>query len=107
MDEDYEVRWLAAEALIALGMDAIKPLLRKLLSHYDSTFLRVGAHHVLESLKKDKSMDAETAEVLDELAAILPLEPYPMAAKNALETLYDREKKRADFGLQPNTFDNR
>jgi len=92
MDEDYEVRWLAGEALIALSEKAVKPILRKLLSHYDSSFLRTGAHHVIEFLKNDKSLDKEVLEVLDELGAILPLEPYPLAAKNALDILLSREK---------------
>ena len=70
MDEDYEVRWLAAEALIALGRDAIEPVLRKLLGHYDSTFLRTGAHHVLENLKRN-----EILKNIEEISyKIFPLE---------------------------------
>ncbi len=94
MDEDYEVRWLAAEALIALGRDAIEPVLRKLLGHYDSTFLRTGAHHVLENLKRNETLDDETLKVLDELNEILPFEPYPLGAKNALETLRRKEREQ-------------
>jgi HEAT repeat protein len=94
MDEDYEVRWLAAEALIALGKDALKPLLRKLLGHYDSTFLRIGAHHVLEYLKNNESLDEETTKVLHELNTILPFGPFPLAAKNALESLRRGESKQ-------------
>jgi hypothetical protein len=95
MDEDFEIRWLAAEALIALGRDAVEPLLRKLLSHYDSAFLRIGAHHVMKLLKTDESLKEETVEILDELCAIVPLEPYPLAARNALESLIHKKKNQA------------
>lgn len=94
MDEDFEIRWLAAEALIALGKDAVEPLLRKLLSHYDSTYLRIGAHHVMEFLKKAKSLEDDTEKVLDELCAIAPPEPYPRAAKRALDALRRKKKKQ-------------
>lgn len=47
MDESFEVQWLAAEALIELGINAIKPLLLKLLHHYESPYLLQDAHHVL------------------------------------------------------------
>jgi len=93
MDEDYEVRWLAAEALIELGEEAVIPILRKLLGHYDSLYLRKGAHHVLNELKSKRRLDDEIAEVLGELGEfsefddVITSEPYPLIAKNVLESL--------------------
>jgi HEAT repeat protein len=52
MDRNFGVRWLAAEALITIGRDALKPLLEKLTEHPESSWLRRGALHVLHDLTK-------------------------------------------------------
>jgi len=52
MDHNYGVRWLAAEALIPLGRNALLPLLEKLTEHPESSWLRRGAHYVLDTLIK-------------------------------------------------------
>lgn len=91
MDEDYEVRWLAAEALIALGEKSVIPILRTLLGHYDSIHLRKGAHHVFEELKKNDHLEIDTIEILRELQTVLPQEPYPLAAKEALDKLLNKQ----------------
>ena len=52
MDHYFGVRWLAAEALIPIGRDALKPLLEKLTEHPESSWLRRGALHVLHHLAK-------------------------------------------------------
>jgi len=97
MDEDYEVRWLAAEALIELEKEAIVPLLRGLLGHYDSLYLRKAAHHVLKELKDKSRLDDEIAGVLGELGEfsefddIITSEPYPLVAKNVLESLLKKK----------------
>lgn len=46
-DNDGSVRWIAAEALAAIGKPAVAPVLRELGQHSDSAWLREGAHHVL------------------------------------------------------------
>jgi HEAT repeat protein len=51
-DHNFGVRWLAAEGLIALGQDALIPLLDALRKRSDSVWLRQGAHHVLHDLSK-------------------------------------------------------
>ena len=51
-DEEFSIRWLAAEGLINLGKFVIIPLLQELQSNPDSGFIRHGAHHVLHELKK-------------------------------------------------------
>ena len=57
-DDDFEIRWLAAEGLIEIGKESVKPILRH------------GAHHVLHDfvttgLFKDKH---DLISVLNEVA---------------------------------------
>jgi HEAT repeat protein len=87
MDERFEIQWLAAEALIALGKNAVIPLLEELTRNYGSVFLRQGAHHVLHDLKQKNLLDVRTLRVIDELSNIEPIEPFPILAKYALDTL--------------------
>ncbi len=49
-DENSGVRWLAAVGLIAMGRDALVPVLAALMERSDSVWLRDGAHHVLHEL---------------------------------------------------------
>jgi HEAT repeat protein len=42
MDAGFDIRWLAAEGLIALGRAGLKPLLATLLKKADSVYLREG-----------------------------------------------------------------
>ncbi len=51
-DRMFDVRWLAAEALISIGREALAPLLRTLVKRPDSYWLRTGAHHVLHDIEK-------------------------------------------------------
>lgn len=85
MDERPEIRWLAAEALIALDEDAIEPLLRALVDHFDSIWLRHGAHHVLHALERNFNLDRKTFEVLEAMRSIEPEVTVPWAAEAALE----------------------
>jgi hypothetical protein len=51
IDENPGVRWLAAEALAAIGDISVAPILRRLLQHSESPWLREGAHHVFCTLR--------------------------------------------------------
>ncbi len=53
-NDDFDVRWLAAEGLIEIGEKSIKPLLKSLAKHQDSKFLLEGVHHVLKGLEFKK-----------------------------------------------------
>jgi HEAT repeat protein len=85
-DEEFGVRWLAAEGLILLGRDGLEPLLRALMERPDSVWLRQGAHHVLRVLSR-----RGFREVLQPvLAALDGLEPWlqvPLAAEDARDAL--------------------
>jgi len=50
-DDEFDIRWIAAEGLIDLGKPSIKPLVSALLEDFESTFLREGTHHVLKYLE--------------------------------------------------------
>ena len=86
-DENMEVRWLAAEALIALRRDGIVPLLEALEHRPDSLFLRQGAHHVLHALEKDHLLNESTIELLETIRTLDADVAVPLAARKALETL--------------------
>ncbi|MCC6385899.1 MAG: HEAT repeat domain-containing protein [Dehalococcoidia bacterium] len=68
MDDDAGVRWLAAEALIAIGPACLLPLLRLLLRRSDSAWLREGVHHVLSVV--GSTAPPEVAAVLHALEGI-------------------------------------
>ena len=51
-DEEFSIRWLAAEGLANLGKISLMPLLRKLRNNPDSGILRRGSFHVLKELMK-------------------------------------------------------
>jgi HEAT repeat protein len=87
MDECTEVRWLAAEGLIGLQRAALVPLLQALEKHFDSVWLRHGAHHVLHALKMYQLLDEQTIQVLDALRSYNSIMTVPWAAKAALDSL--------------------
>lgn len=64
MDEEMDVRWVAAEALIELDRHALRPVLLAIEEHFDSSLLREAAHHVLASLKEKGMLEKEEEEVL-------------------------------------------
>lgn len=85
-DDKFSVRWLAAEALIAMGRDAIIPLLKALVRRSESVWLRQGAHHVLRTLYKSRP-DPVLQPVLAALNEDLADLAVPIAAENALMRL--------------------
>lgn len=49
-DDNFDVRWLAAEGLISIGVPAVMPMLRRLLDRTQSQTFREGVHHVLHGI---------------------------------------------------------
>jgi HEAT repeat protein len=90
-DDQFGIRWLAAEGLIALGRDGLKPLLEALGQSPDSIRLREGAHHVLHDLVSQKSLDrqllAQAQAILTALSYLDPVSALPAAVMPALKTL--------------------
>jgi hypothetical protein len=97
-DEEFDVRWLAAEGLIRMNINALKPLLQALENRGNSILLQEGAHHVFHDLAKG----ALRKYLVPVLAALERLEPgtevpwvaqhdmgveVPLAARQALHIL--------------------
>ncbi len=91
-DDSMEVRWLAAEDLIALEEEAVVPLLKALQVHFNSIFLLEGAHHVLHALEKRKLLKKKILTVLDSLRYLAPKIEVAVAAAQALESLATRRR---------------
>jgi HEAT repeat protein len=85
-DDNSGVRWLAAVGLIAIGPDAVGPLLNGLIEHPKSILLREGAHHVLHDLEDDQVREI-TAPVLEAMLGVVPSIEVPQAAAQALSQL--------------------
>lgn len=47
-----DVRWMAAEGLVEIGMLSLKPVMEALEERGESNLVREGAHHVLTGLKQ-------------------------------------------------------
>ncbi len=52
-DKVFDVRWLAADGLIAIGKTVMAPLLREIMRNPESVSLREGAHHILHELNNE------------------------------------------------------
>ncbi len=92
-DEEFEIRWIAAEGLIKIGRKSIRPLLLVVRDGDSSFFQNQGIHHVLESLlykreKKDLVSLLRTLDDYQELREIAPVE-----ASLALNTLFKENSK--------------
>lgn len=87
LDEEFAVRWLAAEGLIALGLPVVIPLLKALTQVKESTsvLLRDGAHHILRALITD-DLAKELQPVLTALEDIEFTSKVPPAAEQALKS---------------------
>ena len=88
-DEEGDVRWLAAEALIGLGEIALIPLLEALMGRTDSVELREGAHHVLHALNHGQLAEI-VGPVLTTLECYEPELAVPLSAEQALAKVRQR-----------------
>jgi len=70
-DEVFDIRWLATEALIAIGSDSIKPLLSSLANETKELFLREGAHHVIKYIISQNPKEREMNEILKSVESAL------------------------------------
>jgi HEAT repeat protein len=84
-DRDFDVRWVVAEALIALGRDAVKPLLTMLIQPDPAEGMYQGGHHVLHDLAKRNELASVLEPVLRAFKEPEPEIAVPVAAEKALE----------------------
>ena len=82
-DDKFDVRWLAARALVALGRDGLPALLQALIERPNSTWLREGAHHVLHD-EGYKTWQKQLAPVMKALEGYVPTDALPGAAEKVL-----------------------
>jgi hypothetical protein len=94
-DKNFEIRWLAAEGLIALKTDALEPLLRAVSKTPDSWELRQGVHHVLHALERSHLLNKSCIEFLDELRGLDQELSVPLAADAALGSLLKSRKQQS------------
>lgn len=87
-DESIDVRWAASRALIGLGRRSLPSLLQALVYHFDSPWLREGAHHILHTLQANGMLHPAEAKVFKHLGGFMPaIERIPWAAEVALAAL--------------------
>lgn len=85
-DEMVEVRWEAAEGIIALGHHGLVALLHGLIAGSGSTRVRESAHRILSAMARGK--DAPVVQpVLEALEGPAPIAAPPIAAFAALNAL--------------------
>ncbi len=84
-DMESEIRWIAAETLIRIGRDSIKPLLDALVANGVSYYLRQGAHHVLSELVNEDDPDELKQLVHDIKYSIKNSEVIPNKAAHVLD----------------------
>jgi uncharacterized protein YrrD len=82
-DGKFDVRWLAARALVALGRDGLPALLQALIERPNSTWLREGAHHVLYDGGYE-TWRTQLAPVMKALEGYAPTDTLPGAAEKVL-----------------------
>jgi HEAT repeats/PRC-barrel domain len=82
-DEKFDVRWLAACALEALGRDALPAVLQALIQRPASTWLREGAHHILHD-EGYEPWRKQLGPVMKALEGYAPADTLPDAAEKAL-----------------------
>lgn len=85
LDDSISVHWVATEALIKYGQDAILPVLEGITRHFDSMRFRQGAYHILHVFESSHLLDPKVQEVLDALRDIEPSVSAPWAAERAIE----------------------
>jgi hypothetical protein len=88
-DDKFDVRWLAARALVALGRDGLPALLQALIERPDSTWLREGAHHVLHD-EGYETWQTQLGPVMKALEGYAPADTLPGAAERVLRAFAPR-----------------
>jgi HEAT repeat protein len=93
-DEGPGVRWLVAEALIALGREGIKAVLERLIEKGGSLRVQEIAHHVLHGVT-DAESQRIVAPVLAALEGPAPEVQGPVAAYTALPAVQAMRPRRS------------
>lgn len=104
-DEDFGIRWLAAEALAHLGPAGLRPVLTALAHENGPSWIRDGAQHVLHFYTGDLNKPLE--QLLNALDDHDPMTTVTWDAGVALQSLKASLKHTADgpgcHGANPRT----
>ena len=90
-DEEFEIRWLAAEGLVEMGELVLVPLFEALIENYQSVFFRQGVHHILNEMKI-QGRYGDPSDLLPLLKDPKAETFLPIEAKKELDRL--RQQKR-------------
>jgi HEAT repeat protein len=93
-NQDFGIRWMAAEALTNLGTVGLKAVLEALVKDDGLSWLRQGAHHVLHFYRGDLNEPLE--RLLDALDNNDTTTPMTWAAGVALQSLTAPSEHIAD-----------
>ena len=85
-DDEFGLRWLAAEGLIYVGKPAGVPLLKALVHNPNSILLRKGAHHILFDMNRG-DLDEILQPVMNALDKFVQNIEVPVEAEKALQKL--------------------
>jgi HEAT repeat protein len=86
-DDKFDVRWLAARAVVATGRVGLAALLQALIERPRSTLLRESAHHVLHDEAHTK-WRRQLAPVIRALEGSDPEDAVPVSAEKAWQALF-------------------
>jgi HEAT repeat protein len=87
-DTIFDIRWIAAEALIKIGRQSICPLLKSIRDGKSSYIFHRGAHHILLALVSENEKD-QLLPLLQSLDNYYELrETAPAQASTALKTVF-------------------
>lgn len=78
-DDDSDIAWLAALALIKIGRPVLVPLMERVIDQPESVRLRRGVHHILKELQNEVS-DVDLKPILDLLNEHVDHERIPVLA---------------------------
>jgi HEAT repeat protein len=86
-DREFDIRWIAAEALVKIGRRSIRPLTEAVRDGENSIILNEGAHHVLSALLNESEKQKEKSFLLSlenyhTLGGTAPLEASSILEKN-------------------------
>ncbi len=91
---NHDVRWLAAEGLIAIGQEGLKQTLMALLTRAKSICVREGAHHVISHFAHRMSGNY----LIPVLRDLENFEPAVLAPPAALDALHEMQNRKAARG---------
>lgn len=66
-DDNFSIRWIATEGLIAVGDIALDPLVKVLVSEEIPPFFYESSHHFIHDLVSNKIIDKETVTQIEPL----------------------------------------